>query len=165
MAHFNADGLLHKYGTEEAAAGQAGELCVCGPLLEVVVRLDLVDDAPLASTILDDSNVILPANARIEEIEIVTHTAATSAGAATLNIGLIRLDRTTALDADGLVAALAITAYDAAGEKTVIRVGSTGAGALLGTTLANPGYLVIDAETAVFTAGVIHVRIKYYMVA
>lgn len=160
MAYLNADGLYLKYGTERTVANKAGEYRFDGPLHceEVKITLTAVGTN---STILSDVTAI-PAGARIEEVEIVTETGATSGGSAVLNLGLIRTDRTTAYDADGLVAALAITAYDAAGEKTVIRVGSTGAGAFLGTTLANTGLLVADWDTAAFTAGVIVVRIYWY---
>lgn len=161
MAYTTADGLRLKFGTEKATANKVGEYRTTGRLHEVQAKLTLTE-LGTASAIFGDVT-LFPSGVRIEEVEIVAETAATSGGAAVLNIGLIREDRTTALDADGLVAALAITAYDAAGEKTVIRVGSTGAGALLGTTLANKGYLVADYDTAAFTAGVIVVTVRYYV--
>ena len=54
-----------------------------------------------------------------------------------------------------------MTAIDTAGETNVIRKGSTGAGALIGTTLTNAGLLVADYDTAAFTAGEVVVRIRY----
>lgn len=158
----NSDGLHLKMGVNEAQLQHGGTYNVLGPLQETEIKI-------LATTI-GSSAAILPANSvgveipsgvRIEEVEVVAETACTGAGAE-LNVGLIRLDRSTELDYNGLVAALALTAIDAAGEKTVIRVGSTGAGALIGTTLANPGILTFDYDTAAYTAGKIVVRVRYY---
>jgi hypothetical protein len=159
MAWLNADSLYLKRGVEKTVANKAGEYRFDGPLHceEVVINLTAVGTN---STILSDVTAI-PAGVRIEEVEVVVTTAATGA-TAVLNVGLIRTDRTTVYDADGFIAALALTAIDAAGEKTVLRVGSTGAGAFIGTTLANTGLLVADWDTAAFTAGQIVVRIYYY---
>lgn len=159
MAWMNADGLYKKYGTDKTTPTKAGEYRTVGALREIEVKIDLTTLAT-GSTILSDVE-FFPKNVRVEEIDIINLTAATSGGSAVLNLGLIRTDRTTAYDADGFVAALALTAFDAAGEKLTIRVGSTGAGALLGTTLANVGLLVADYDTASFTAGVIIVRIRF----
>jgi hypothetical protein len=156
----NADGLYLKYGVDKATATTAGEYRKDGALREMEFKITLTGLAT-GSTILADTTQ-LPKNMRIEEVEIVAETAATSGGSAALNIGLIREDRTTTYDADGLVAALALTAIDADGEKTVLRVGSTGAGTLIGETLANTGLLVADYDTAAYDTGVIVVRIRYY---
>lgn len=161
MAWLNNDGLYIKTGYEQAAGPTlAGEIKTYGRLREIEVKINLTS-LGTGSTILSDVTYF-PKGARIEEVEVVTETAATSGGAAVLNLGLIRTDRTTAYDADGFIAALAITTHDAAGEKTVLRVGSTGAGAFIGTTLANVGLLVADYDTAAYTAGVLKVRIRYY---
>jgi hypothetical protein len=160
-AWYDNTGLYRKYGTDKATPHIAGEYCTYGDTREVEVTLTLPSLGSSASIV--DDTVVIPAGARIEEVSIVAHTAATSSGSAVLNIGLSRTDRTTELDYDGLVAALAKTAYDAAGEKTTINVGSTGAGALIGTTLAYTGHITADYDTAAFTAGVIRVRIRYYM--
>lgn len=157
----NDDGLYLKFGTTKTTAEVGGEYRTNGELREIEVTIDLTDLTSSAAIVSDTT--FFPNGARIEEVEIVTQTAATSAGSATLDIGLIQTDRSTAIDADGLVAALAKTAVDAAGEKNVIRVGSTGAGALIGTTTANVGYITANYGTAAFTAGVIRVRIRYYM--
>lgn len=158
MAWTNADGLYIRFGREEATLGTAGEYHNYGAQREVEVKIDLTGLA-LTSSILSDT-VVIPSGAFIEEVAVLTTVAATGATAA-LNIGLVDQDRSTALDADGLVAALAVTAIDTAGETNVIRKGSTGAGALIGTTLTNAGLLVADYDTAAFTAGEVVVRIRY----
>lgn len=156
----NSDGLHLKFGTDKSESNYAGEYVTTGELREVSLRITLTDLAD-ASAIMSDK-VFFPKNARIEEVELVTHTAATSGGAAVLNIGLVQAsDRSTAIDTDGFVAALALASFNSAGEKVVLRVGSTSAGALIGTTNSTVGYIVADYDTAAFTAGEIDVRVRY----
>lgn len=156
----NSDGLRIKIGASEANVTQGGEYNQTGQNHEVQVRFNLTS-LGTASALLEPG-IIIPKGARIESVEVLTETAATGA-TAVLNVGLVRLDNTTAIDADGLVAALAVTALDAAGEKNTLTPGSTGAGALIGTTLANAGKFVADYDTAAFTAGVVLITVKFYV--
>lgn len=158
MGTLNADSLYLKYGTERATANKVGEYRTNASLREVEATIDLT--TLTASPVIISDVTFFPL-ARFEEVVIVATTAATSSGSATLDIGFQRTDRSTELDYNGLVAALAKTAYDAAGEKNTINVGSTGAGALLGTTTTNVGYLTANYNTAAFTAGIIKVRIRF----
>lgn len=156
----NDDGLYVKFHKEIGTAGRGGFVAAGdNGLHNVQIRITATDLA--ATSAIMENHVVIPAGAVIEEIEVISETACTSGGSAALNIGLIRQDRSTTYDEDGLVAALALTAINAAGEKNVIRVGSTGAGALVGTTLANAGILVADYDTAAFTAGVLVIRVRY----
>jgi hypothetical protein len=157
----NDDGLYVKFGTDEAAVTKAGEVPTAGSERWIEVDVTLTDLSTSAETILSDT-LIVPKNARIEEIQVVPTTAATSGGSATLDIGLIRTDRETELDYDGFVAAAALSTFNAVGERLTLVAGSTAAGALIGTSLANPGLLTAGAGTAVFTAGVVKVRVKYF---
>lgn len=164
----NSDGLGVKFGREEAASqdttkNPAGEYKAFGDKRITEFTLDLTDLNTSTQTILWDT-AIFPKNARIEEIEVEVVTAATSGGAATLDVGLIRLDRTTELDYDGFVAAAALATINTAGKRLNLINGSTAAGALIGTTIANPGFGVAKAGTAVFTAGVLRVRVKWFAV-
>lgn len=159
MPWVNSDGLVVKLGTEEATPGVGGEIWTAGPHRITEFQITLTALSTSTQTILDD-NIFGAKNARIEEVEVEVITAATSGGAATLDVGLIRYDRTTELDYDGLVAASALTPINTAGKRLNLINGSTAAGALIGTTLANPGYFVAKAGTAVFTAGVLLVRVK-----
>ena len=153
----NGDGLYVKFGTDEADTGTAGEYRTNGPQRMVEVEITLAN-LGTASAILDD-NALLPAGFRIEKVEIVNKTAATG-DTAVLNVGLIRKDRSTAYDADGFCAAVAIADFNAAGETlSFTQPGSAAGGAFIGTTLAYSGYLVADYDTAAFTAGVVKVRI------
>lgn len=171
----NSDGLYIRYGADEAEAAVGGQLRTEGSLHEVEVVLPYTDfdsATPSLPHSTDSYGVVLPKGARIEEIETVVETAFTSSGtigSSTLSFGLKKAsDRSTELDHDGLTTASATgTALGLAtvGTKTVVRVGSTGAGALLGTTLAENGVLVV-ANTAhgshPHTAGKVRARIRYF---
>jgi hypothetical protein len=159
MAYLNSDGLYVKVGTEKATPTLAGEYCFFGPLHCIEVKINLAT-LVTGSAIINDVTQF-PVGAFIEEIEVVAEVLGVGA-TATLNLGLIRTDRTTAYNAAGFLTALPLTSFDAAGEKTVVRVGSTGAGAFLGTSLANTGLLVADWDTAAMTAGTVKIRIYYY---
>jgi hypothetical protein len=160
---FNNDGLLLKFGVDEGAATVAGEVPTAGIHRQVEVRIDLTKLSTATQLILADTTFAAK-NARIEEVEVEVESGATSGGAATLDFGIVRNDRTTELDFDGFVAAAALTTIDTAGKRLTLIRGSTGAGALIGTTLANPGYFVAKAGTAVFTGGVLKARVKFYFI-
>lgn len=131
--------------------------------VEVVVDLTTLPDFASGNQQMIAENVLIPKGAQIEQVDVVTTVGAVSSGSATLNVGLVRQDRTTELDFDGLVALLAKTAIDTVGETVELRVGSTGAGALVGTKLANSGYLVAYPGTANFSAGKVMVRVFWSM--
>lgn len=155
----NPDGLYKKYGVTKTTANTGGEYVTTGALREIEVNIPDLTALATGSSILSD--VVFTPKMRIEEVEIVTTTAVTSGGSAVLNVGLVQTDRSTAIDVDGLVEALAIASFNAAGEKVVLRPGATSAGALIGTTPSAVGYLVADYDTAAFTAGAITIRIRY----
>lgn len=169
----NSDGLYIRFGDDEAEVAKGGQLNTLGSLHEEEIILPWTDfdsATPSLPHSTDSYGVVIPKNARIEEIETVVQSAFTSSGtigSSTFSVGLKKADRSTELDHDGLTTASATgTALGLAtvGTKTVIRVGSTGAGALLGTTLAENGVLVF-ANTAhgshPHTAGTIVVRVRY----
>ncbi len=165
MSWFNADGLLVKFGQEPGVSGStwgnaAEYMDVTDGLHVVEVILNPMTALLTTPSIISDT-VTIPSGARIESVTTITATAATSGGAAALNVGLIDQDRTTAFDADGFVAAAALTTIDLAGETTAYTTASGAGGALIGTTLTNTGLIVADYDTAVYTAGSIIVRIKY----
>lgn len=158
---FNSDGLLVKFGTNEATAGKAGEYGeLVGNIHIIELRIpDLTVITDSTQTVLDE-NVFIPKNARIEYVEVINVTAATGTNAV-LDLGLIRRDQSTELDYDGLLADAPRTDWDALGETKKYQVGVTGAGALVGTVLTNSGYLVATYDTAAFTAGAIDIRIGF----
>lgn len=171
----NADGLYIRFGEDEAEVAKGGQLSTDGSLHEVEVVLPYTDFDSATYSLphsTDSFGVMLPKGARIEEIETVVQTAFTSSGtigSSTLGIGLKKAsDRSTELDHDGFTTASAtgtVLGLATVGTKTVVRPGSTGAGALLGTTLAENGVLVLANTlhaTHPHTAGAIRIRIRYY---
>lgn len=111
------------------------------------------DDLPVVSA---DDNLILqiPANSWIKEAQLRVHTA--FAGGTSYDIGLTEPDG-TAIDADGIDAAVALTAIDAAGETVSCD------GALVGNTAgigAAAGQIVV-AATGTFTAGKATLRVVF----
>lgn len=168
MVWNNSDGLIVKFHRELGTVTKAGEFGTVADGDQHVVEMSLNPLTALTTTAgtVQDQHVIIPANARIEKVEIITVTAATSGGAATLDFGLQRLDRTTELDYDGLIAAAALTTIDTIGETTVLTKGSTGAGALVGTTIgSNAGVLVARYNTAAFTAGALKIKVYWSALA
>lgn len=159
----NPDGLYQKFGTNEGTETKAGQFPYTSGGANQVVEADiLLTDLALTPTVLSDG-IRVPMGARIEKVEIIVVTAATGAGAV-LNVGLIKDDRTTELDYDGFVAALAVTSLTPAGFTVILYEATTGNGALIGTSISlaqGPGLLTADYDTAAFTAGRIKVRIFF----
>lgn len=158
----NADGLYVKFGTAAAALSEAGEYHFDGGQHLIEIKIPDMTAVGSTSTILDDA-FRTGQNWRIDEVKVITDTVCTGSGAV-LNVGIVKSDRSTAVDADGLIAALPVTSMDAAGETTILTAGSTYAGALIGTSLTSTsasGYIVADYDTAAFTAGAIRILIKY----
>jgi hypothetical protein len=155
-------GLYQKYGTDQTVTQTGGEYRNDGALREIEFKITLASLTTTTSTVVPGmDNVFMPAGMFIEEIQVINDVAATSGGSATLNIGLVRTDRSTEIDYDGLVAALALASVDATGERVTLTKGSTGAGALVGATTANVGHFVAYYGTAAFTAGQVTVRVRY----
>lgn len=156
----NGDGLYVRFGTKEAEVSIGGDFSdTVGDQHVTYVELDLTTVTATAGTIIDDA-ILIPKGAFIEEVKVTNRTAATGSGA-TLNLGLVKFDRTTAIDADGLLAAAPLTDWNTAGETLVYRVGVSGAGALMGTKTAFAGYLCADYDTAAITAGSVAIEIRY----
>jgi hypothetical protein len=111
------------------------------------------DDLPTES--LDDSIVqSLPANSRINSSTLRVTEA--FAGGTSYNIGLYETDGTV-IDADGIDAAVALTAIDAVGETVV------NDGVLVGNTagIGSAAGQVRIAATGIFTAGRAVLEIEY----
>lgn len=159
MSWYNSDGILVKYGTEEATPSTAGHYVTTGPqrMAEFDVTLTgLADAAAIA-----DDYIVLPEGALIEKIDVVVKTAATSGGSAVLDVGIIDLDRSSNGDDDALIAALALTSIDAIGDVVELIQGGTSHGASVGTVLTGPVLVTASYDTAAFTAGVVSIRIFY----
>lgn len=163
MAWVNDDGLNVLFGTEKANVGRGGEYNVLGPRHVTEVAIDLTDLTTSAETILTPT-VTIPDGAQIEEVEVVvTEVPDSASDNADLDLGFIKLDRTTELDYNGLLAAADAFHEGAVGSVTRYVVGTTEAGALMGTVLTEAGLLTAGAVTAVFTTGALTIRIYWTM--
>lgn len=159
----NADGLYWRYGTNEGTAQITGELKTFGArrMVEVTIDLDSLPTAASGNEQIQSDTVTIPAGALIEEVELIA-TEETAGTNANLDIGLVDQDRSTEIDFNGL-----ITAGDDFNGGTdlgkVYRyvVGSTDAGALIGTKLTNTGLITASPDTADFTQGVLKCRVYY----
>lgn len=161
----NADGLTQIFGPDKATPKRAGEYVTVGQIREVKLTLSLADLTE-TEAVMDDT-VFLPAGVRIQEVEVITETAAATGTA--IDVGLIRTDRSTELDYDGLLAAFPTANMNVDGEthnmrdSVTIPTGATGTGALIGTTLANKGYITASrTDATAFTAGKVHIKVKFY---
>src|SRR5512146_2936657 len=121
MAWLNNDDLYLKYGTAKATVQKAGEYHLDGPEHMIEIKLTL-SELTQTETIQSDT-VFFPKNARIDRVDVVTHTAAATGTA--IDVGLIRSsDRTTEIDYNGLLAAFPTASMNADGETTKLTAGS-----------------------------------------
>ena len=175
MSWLNSDGLYIKFAKEEGDAAQGGEYNSVDGIHTYEFKIDYSEMLSATHAIVNGGDttkgsygVVLPEGLRITEVETFAQTAFTSSGtigSATMDIGLKKRDRSTELDHNGLVTARAGSGHDAAGELEVLRVGSTGAGALVGTTLTEDGIVVaanLQHGSHPYTAGVLVVRVRGY---
>lgn len=156
MSWMNNDGLFIKYGTELAVPTTGGDYCMYGELREQEVTITLADMTTSAQIVADTT--FFPEDMLIEQVEVVADTAAV--GGTSVSVGLVKLDRSTAISTTAFVAALPIANINVDGEKNTLTAGQTYAGANVGTTASDPGYITC-LVAGTFTDGVIKVRIKY----
>ena len=147
MSYTNADGL------RVLTFGGQGVVQDRGVTENGTLVIDIPDFTAIGATFgaadIDVNDAVIPAGAVITSATLVMTTGATSGGAATLGIGTYNAAG-TAIDADGIDAAVAITVIDGIGD--VVRCdGAQAAGVT--------GYLTADAHvgllygTAAYTAG------------
>lgn len=154
-------GLYQKYGVDQTVTAAGGEYSNSGDLREIQFHLALTALTATPTIITGADNIFIPAGVRIEEVQVVNEVAA--ATGVTIDLGLVRTDRTTEIDYNGILAAAPIADYNALGERITYTIPSAICGALMttGTTGANPGYLTANSTATLFTTGIIEVRIRY----
>ena len=149
----NSDGLQQQYGPRGVLVG-AKEAAGVG--VKKFLTLDfngvgLVDTAP----VLDLSAARLPAGAYVIAATLLVEVTFTGA-TATLDIGTFKASDGTVLDIDGFVAASAVAGLTAGADIA-------GAGAQIGTIIAEDTYVIATYNTAAFTAGKARCVIEYMM--
>lgn len=160
MGWMDNTGLYQEWGVEQATNSKGGEYRNNGNLREIELKINLATLTE-SETILDN-NITMPSGVRIAGIKVQTVTAAATGAA--IDLGLIRTDRTTEVDYDGLLAAFPTATMNAANETSNFTVPNTAeAGALVGTTTSNPAHFTCSRTTATaFTAGQIIVTVYYF---
>ena len=158
----NADGLYLTSGVDEGVAQTVGEYDQPGPrhVIEVIIDLDSLPTLASGNTQIQSDTITLPKGALIEKVDVIV-TEVTAGTNANLNVGLVKLDRTTVYDADGILAAADAFNASALGLVTEYLVGTTEVGSAVGTVLTESCYITAAPETADWTAGVVKVRIYY----
>lgn len=174
----NSDGLIVKFGGDEGDALKGGTIKSFDNVYRTSFTVDYTDALSATYAILGSAStstdgavgITVPKGARIKAIEVVTQTAFTSSGtigSAVLSLGLKKVsDLSTELDHDGFTTTSFVgSAIDAVGERSYVTIGSTGVGALVGTTLAETGVVCL-ANTAhathPYTAGKAIVTIEWF---
>lgn len=153
---FNNDGLFIQYGTDKAIPTTAGEYVSYGDLRETVIKIDLT--TLTSSAVIQDNVCFIPSGVVFEQVEVIADEVAASG--TSFSIGLVKQDRTTALSTTAFVAAMVTASVDTLGEKNILNKGTTYAGAYLGTTSTDSGYITALAS-GTYTTGKVQVRIKW----
>ena len=159
MSWLNNDGLYIKFGTEKVNPRLGGESSTDGNNRVITVDLTFADLAATGTEKIIAEGVFIPDGAVLKKATFHVSTAFTSGGSATLTFGLIDNDRSTAYDADGIDAAIAVAALTAGATITCD-------GAAVGKVIANSGtpvMLTATEGTAAFTAGAGQLVVEYYI--
>lgn len=157
MSYTNADGLYvltFKDKGEVLPQGVTAE----SPRSALIMDLTLTEvGSTFGAANLTPNFPFIPAGSVIVGATLVMTTAATSGGAATLTIGTYNAAG-TAIDADGIDAAVALTAIDADGD--VVRCDGAQAAGVLGYVSEN-AYIGAIYGTAAYTAGAAKLVVEY----
>lgn len=159
MSWTNNDGLFIRFGADKATARNGGESSTDGNDRVVTIPFDYTDLAATGTEGVLAEEVRIPDGAVIKGADLTVSTAFASGGSATLSLGLIDVDRTTAYDADGIDATIAVAALT---EGATIACN----GAAVNAKISNAGTAVLVTATegtAAFTAGAAELVITYYM--
>lgn len=142
----NKDNMAVKFGRDEAQKVAGGEVQSFGNKHVIEFDFPYTEVQSATKAIVGSVanpgalGVILPKGLYIDYLEIEATEAFTSSGtigSSTLELGLVKAsDRTTDYDADGLTSTSFVgSAFDTAGEFTQMKIGTTGYGSAIGTTL------------------------------
>jgi len=161
----NDDGLNIRFGLEKGAAAKSGTVSTMGDEMEAHFKITGTDITSSDALLETHPLTGIPDGAHITSATLYVTEAFTSAGAATLTIGLWNDDGDGTFsvnDADGIDAAVAITVIDAIGDHLVMDGALVGSGAIaIAGTGDRPVFPSISYGTAAYTAGLADMVIKY----
>ena len=157
----NADGLTVYFGQSENNQNIGGEYRTNGTFREEEFSINL---ASLTNTDTVIIPTIFPWGKVLEKVEVIADIPATGGG--TFDVGFVNLRTGAAIAAQGAIAAMPTSAVNVEGKDTVLTVGSTYGGTLLGTTVAAAKYTNIGITakytTTAFTAGRVRIKFSWY---
>lgn len=164
---YNNDGLLVKFDLDRVRPSRSGEYTRMADgqhLVSTIIDLATLPTAASGNEQILDDGVTIPAGAFITKVIVTVLEEPTTLGSPNLDLGLVKLDRSTEIDFNGLLAATDTweTGTDLGTVVEYVK-GSTEVGALVGTQLAYTGYLTASPDTADWTDGTIKVDILFYM--
>lgn len=160
MSWSNEDGLVVRFGTEKAEVTNQGATAanVHKTLVHKFTYADVADTDTAAAS---PNDSFIPAGSVIVRATLYVTTAFVGA-TAVLDLGL-KVAAGTNTDDDGIDAAIAVTALDAAGD--VIRCDGAyvlaETGNLTGIRLTADQYIMTTYDTAAFTAGAATLVVEY----
>lgn len=156
----NNDGLPIRFGVDQADTGEGGQYRWNGPFAEYEYDVIWNDLEAFGTVDFLGRSVRIPNGMLLTEATFEVSQGFTSGGAATLTFGFHNADG-SAYDADGIDAAIALTAIDTVGETV------TCDGALVNALLKNPNkkysYVTATVGTANYTAGKGKLRLKLFV--
>jgi len=156
MSYTNADGLRVLTNADQGAVKTQGTSATSATQ---VICIDVTFTSiatTFGATNIDLNNPYIPAGSVILRADLVMTAAATSGGAATLDIGTYN-SAGTAIVATGIDAAVALTAIDAIGET----VRCDGTHTTTAGYVASDAYIGLKWNTAAYTAGVGKLYVEY----
>lgn len=148
MAVEYINGVPQTFGPSAQPDGFTREAATCD-VVRTLERVFVYSALPAANSNLA---VDIPAYSQIVDARLEVRTA--FAGGTSYDIGLVQ-PNSTAIDADGLFAAVALAAINAKGKWAI------GAGALVGAGIGAAGGQLVAAATGVFTAGEARLIVRY----
>lgn len=166
----NADNLHLVFGADEVIVTRAGEFSTMHGehFTEVIIALASLPTVASGNQQIVADNVYIPGGVFIKGVEtfVLKETTGTNAN---LDLGLVsQTDRSTEVDFNGFLAAADIfNGGTDLGSRTMFEkldgTLTTEAGVLVGTKITTGGLITANAETADFTAGVLRIRIHWYV--
>ena len=154
MSYTNSDGLLVLTNGAQGDVNLTGGAEYGVKYLVINIADATTIGSSAAAPAANDS--FIPAGAYITRASLIVSAAFAGASAA-LNIGL-QTAAGVAIDADGIDAAIAVTAIDAIGDVVACNGANVGGVVSVGTA---PAYVSLDYDTAAFTAGTAKLVIEY----
>lgn len=143
------DGLLVGYGARDTYNMESARVHTLGRLHQIEIVLNAANSGDASTGSLSAKEAVIPAGSMLLSADFVVATTLVGPTAATgIDVGLKDTVDGTAIDADGLVATVALSGV------------SVGAGALINTITSQDAVVSIDVDAAV-TAGEATVLVQY----